>query len=380
MTQNQLPGSFHITPDDTESHIPPENAGREFIQSVVQDVAQFQNASLSDRIARLEAERDNANARLNTLAGQAPPNVTTTPPSQRTRPRFPEVETYSHDRPAEFPVFQHKLRAKLEVDKAAIGDSESDLVDYAFSRLTGKAATMVLPWVDKNRAHHTEYTTARFFGLMEERFEDRAQSEKALHRLLTMSQGSRSLDEYVREIETLVMQAGGWGWDDRAKIGYMENGLRQEMREGMAFSAPANESFVNYCERARRAADGLSRARQGRRLPHQVRTSGPRNGSGWFAPSHTTNNSHTGVEPMELDSIQRTGRRAKWVDDTEVTRRRAAGECLRCSAKGHMVSSCPFAKARRPATILNRIMIDANEIPDAVLEEDDDGSEAKPEN
>lgn len=64
----------------------------------------------------------------------------------------------------------------------------------------------------------------------------------------------------------------------------------------------------------------------------------------------------------------------------EVTRRRTAGECLRCSAKRHMVSSCPFAKARRPAIGFNRLTIDANEVPNAVLEEDDDNSEAKQEN
>ncbi|KAK9320396.1 hypothetical protein V1517DRAFT_210360 [Lipomyces orientalis] len=45
-----------------------------------------------------------------------------------------------------FPQFLGKLQAKLEIDTAAIGTGR-DHVWYGFSRLDGKAAARVYPWI-----------------------------------------------------------------------------------------------------------------------------------------------------------------------------------------------------------------------------------------
>ena len=41
-------------------------------------------------------------------------------------------------------------------------------------------------------------------------------------------------------------------------------------------------------------------------------------------------------------------RRAKWVNNDEIQRRRENGRCLRCGGSGHRIAQCPFAPARTP--------------------------------
>ena len=50
-----------------------------------------------------------------------------------------------------------------------------------------------------------------------------------------------------------------------------------------------------------------------------------------------------------MDTTPGAARRAKWVSQEEILRRRTEKLCLRCGASGHHVAACPYSPARNPS-------------------------------
>jgi hypothetical protein len=67
--------------------------------------------------------------------------------SRRPKHSLSHPDKYDGEDRTAYPAFKGYLRAKLRIDRQAIGD-EPELVWYAFGRLTGKAADCIFPWIE----------------------------------------------------------------------------------------------------------------------------------------------------------------------------------------------------------------------------------------
>jgi hypothetical protein len=62
--------------------------------------------------------------------------------------QFPDPDTFDGDCKL-YPTFCHKARSKL-FNNARYFDTEQSKTSYIFQRLTGQAAHILLPWVERN--------------------------------------------------------------------------------------------------------------------------------------------------------------------------------------------------------------------------------------
>ena len=305
------------------------------------------------------------------LAGRQPP--------PRQRPRLPDVEKYDGEDTSQYPQFEGLLRAKLAVDGEAIG-GEGEQIWYGFSRLKDKAASRIYPWVETYQNDAAKFTKENFFKHLRIAFKDPAAQKKALLRLNSLQQGSRPFIELLQEVDQLLLEAGGHSWDDDVKKGYLITAMNPALRDRLATVEEA-DSYEEYCQQVKRITDKLTDNKYYR----SVNTT----------PGHTTPNARPAPyrqqastatstpvapvnDPMDWEpSTARSGRptgakRAKWVTEEEIQRRRQNGNCLRCGAPGHRIAQCPFLPARRPSHP-PAAKVAVVDVTGAVLE-DDEGS------
>ena len=285
---------------------------------------------------------------------------------QTKRPRavLPDPEQYDGEETNAYPQFESKLYAKLQVDEAAIGGPFERLW-YAFGRLKGKAAQRLHPWMEangKDRDRITDNTIQEFFEQMRFFFADVHRRVKANERLHHLYQGKKPFNEYLGEFEQLLLEAGGSTWEDVIKCGFLTNGLNIEMRQSIV-SLQAAKTFVEYCRQLQKIADGLAeidrmqRGRKGRGRPFtQQYQQYPRAGAPDDVPvrqgprdAETMDWAPAGAE---LNNLQR---RAKWVPQDEIEKRRKERRCVRCGDPSHYQNRCPYRAPRRPPTKVSAI-------------------------
>jgi Retrotransposon gag protein len=276
---------------------------------------------------------------------------------KRPRPILPDPEPYTGEDHSLYPQFESKLRAKLRVDKEALGGVYERLW-YAFGRLKDKAAQRLHPWMEVhgNGEALAEEIIERFFQQMRFHFADIHRKVKANERLHYLRQGNREFNEYLGEFEQVLLEAGGDSWGDDVKCGFLTNGLNMEMRQALVSLQPA-EQYVEYCRQLQKIADRLAtlqriqrgrKGTKGRQSATQPRypTASPTPPN--IASSPGQNNADAmdwAPAGAELNSVQR---RAKWVSTEEIEKRRKENRCMRCGANGHYKYRCPHRAARPP--------------------------------
>ncbi|KAK9233708.1 hypothetical protein V1525DRAFT_157001 [Lipomyces kononenkoae] len=308
-----------------------------------------------------------------TLAGQATsiePLMNDT--TKRPRAKLPDPEKFTGDDLSLFPQFLGKLQAKLEIDADAIG-FEKDHVWYGFSRLEGKSAARIFPWMSAYKGS-AEFSLENFYKQLRAAFEDPALKDKALNRLNTLRQGNRPFSDLMSELDRLLLEAGGHGWDDDVKKGYIRAAVNQSLRDKL-ITIEEKPTYDSYCLQVKGIADRLAdfqrlsvntRGSMTYRPPaarQDVRAPGPQ-----APPSN---------DPMDWEpSAARSSKRAKWVDKAELDRRRQSGSCLRCGSTKHFVNGCPFLPPTRPSTSTKPTRdgptVSEIDVEDAILEDDDD--------
>ena len=290
--------------------------------------------------------------------------------TKRPRPILPDPEQYDGEDMNAFPQFESKLYAKLQVDEAALGGPFERLW-YAFGRLKGKAAQRLHPWMEtngKDRDRITDNTIREFFEQMRFFFADVHRRVKANERLHNLYQGKKPFNEYLGEFEQLLLEAGGSTWEDVIKCGFLTNGLNIEMRQSIV-SLQAAKTFVEYCRQLQKISDGLAeidriqRGRKGRGRPFTQQypraagapddvpiRQGPRDAEAMdWAPAGA-----------ELNNLQR---RAKWVPQDEIEKRRKERRCVRCGDPSHYQNRCPYRAPRRPPAKISA-MRSRSELPE----------------
>jgi Ty3 transposon capsid-like protein len=274
---------------------------------------------------------------------------------KRPRPKLPDPEKYSGEDSSLFPQFLGKLQVKLEIDAEAIG-TERDRVWYGFNRLEGKAAARVFPWMSTYDSS-LSFSLKDFYQQLRTAFEDPARKEKALIRLNTLRQNNRSFNDLVSEFDRLLLEAGGHGWSDDVKKGYIRAALNQSLRERL-ITIKEEPTYEQYCLQVKEIADRLA---EFRRVSQNQRTNA--------VSAHADTSSGLSSQPFQnqgesmeweptTSSVKKS--RAKWVSQEEIQRRRTSSLCLRCGNAGHFVKNCPFAPSiRPPAQVLKPVTTNA---------------------
>jgi len=77
--------------------------------------------------------------------------------------------------------------------------------------------------------------------------------QKALARLNTLRQGKRDFREFLGEFEQLLLEAGGHGWDNNVKRGFLDAAINQDMRKALISVERKTESTA-YCRQLQEVA------------------------------------------------------------------------------------------------------------------------------
>lgn len=118
------------------------------------------------------------------------------------RPRFPDPEPFDGPR-LSYLVFKQKVKAKIDMDGAIYG-SECRQVHYLFSRLSGNAAKVVLPWLNSQ----SDPTLFSFWAFMDIRFSDPQAKAKALDKLQSMAQQQiEDIRDYLARFEQELLES-----------------------------------------------------------------------------------------------------------------------------------------------------------------------------
>lgn len=349
-------------------------------ESMVHQVMERQQATLSQQqdhfqgqLRALQEQFQTALRNTSTAATAAPTPVVQAVPtaatqaSRRPRPKLPDPERFDGSDLTLFPQFLSQLKAKLRLDQEAIG-GEIELLWYGFNRLGGKAAARIHPWIAATEPT-PDFTLEKFYDRLCVAFLDSTLQEQALARLNTLRQGNRPASELIAELDVLLLEAGGNGWEDRVKKGYLKSALNRTIEDRLV-NIEEKEDYTEFCRQVQDIAQRLANLRRIEPKPWvQVPSQQPSN-----RPSTST---AAPTEPMDWEPTAKTAstRRAKWVGREELERRKRDKLCLRCGATGHVIKGCPFQAARRPQQAPSQ-SITAAQVSEAMLEEEE---EAPPE-
>ena len=292
-----------------------------------------QQAHLNAEVQRLRSEIQNTSllsTRNPTPASLTPPPTNDTP--RRPRPRLPDVEKFDGSDKSLYPQFESQLEAKLQVDAASIGET-TEQIWYSFSRLSGKAAARIHPWIATYKGT-PGFTVENFVAQLRTAFQDAALQEKAIDRLNTIRQADRPFDDFLSEFDRLLLEAGAHAWDAKVKKGYLKSALNRSMKEKLVV-IEEKETYEGYCQQIKAIADRLADFRSRRYRPGFNQGAGNTNDNGaamdW---EPTVNNARS--------------QRAKWADNATRKRRRDEGSCIRCGGPNHYIANCPYLPAVPP--------------------------------
>lgn len=328
---------------------------------------------LREQNNRMRAQTDELSDLLRQVSDQLPQLARQTPPvpppapapapasapaptvdnnNLRPRGRYPDVSQFSGESPAEYLPFKMNLRTKLTLDVATF-PTDQEQVLYSYTRLAGKAARRMLPWIQAQENRGAPLRMDGFLEAMDKAFGDPHLVEKALARVNTMRQGNKELREFLGEFDEALAQAGGLGWEDGQKKMRLRTALDVDLLSdtvGME-AAPSYEGYCNQLLRIDEQRKEVARLRS-----HKTR--------GGVAPPPP------GKDPDEMDwqatvasltaevaALRANTRggtstgRSSWASREEIERRKSEGLCLRCGRRGHYVRECRARLAQRPATI-----------------------------
>lgn len=243
---------------------------------------------------------------------QVPQQTTAT--VQRPRARLPDPSLFSGEDLALYPQFEAKLTAKIEVDRDAIGN-DHQLMWYAFSRLEGKAATRVLPWIQaKQETDPSSLTWETFKVFLRTTFSDPLRRTKAIGRLSTIKQRGKDLIEFLGEFDQLLLEAGGLTWDDEVKKGYLNSSLNVELLKGLIGTQEAT-SYEEYCGQLQKIEEQIKKVKR----------------VDW----RNVNRDRQKEVPKEAEAMEWEPTQTAFSRTRDLQNRKRMGLCYRCGGKGH---------------------------------------------
>jgi hypothetical protein len=334
------------------------------VQAQLQAMSQ-QAIAQNDRIEQLEA--------LLQPQQDAPPPTEENPPivktdlpainTRRSRPRarLPDPPLFGGNR-LDWPAWRVTMENKLAEDAESIGDTSSQF-RYVFSRLEKTAwknmATFVRESGNRRRpAELVEYLD-RVYG-------DPNLTARAAQRLQTLRQGEKvSFPKFLPLLEKEFADAGALAWPNDTKRSILLASLNRTMKTQLMHRGIPDD-FNDIITRLHQISTDIDllemdkNHEQGRRPPrsaHQTpgATEEIYDSMDWTPTTVRANattprglpnpNGYQSTRPEDQDLI---GKRAKWVSQEEMDKRRNENRCLRCGRHGCRLLQCPLLPAINP--------------------------------
>lgn len=269
-----------------------------------------------------------------------------TNPTRRPRARLPDPPTFKGIR-TEWPVFRMSIENKLLLDADALGDEQACLL-YVYSRLEGNASKNTVAFMRHRRA---DGTASDLIQYLENIYGDPNIKKRATQRLREIRQGPKqSFATFLPTFEKEFADSGAMSWPEDAKVSILTGSLNLTTRTALSYrDAPDNfADLILLLRRIDTDLDLLSSESKRATYGHERKITRPRSPvpdrMDWTpTPNVTVASAQTRKEDQWL-----VGKRAKWVGEEELERRRREGRCYRCGRDGCNVGSCPLKPARRP--------------------------------
>lgn len=197
-------------------------------------------------------------------------------------------------------------------------------------------------WRQYAQATPGEFTLAKFYAQMSLQFKNQDAKRKASIKLHTLSQKQSSFEDYYTTFQKLLYESGtNHTWSDEDKITRFQQGMNFKTQK--ATLSITKDTFVDYVREAKVIAE--------RQAAMETRSNGWR-GNGNNSRNNNNRNGTPAPAHDQMDWEPAVGaigaRRARWVDESELQRRRESNLCFRCGASDHSVRRCPHLPAIRP--------------------------------
>lgn len=290
-----------------------------------------------------------------------------------------------------------EMEGKIEEDAAAIGNKKSQL-RYIFSRLEGAARTNITTFYEME-LRREEPNPQALIDRLDILYGERNRKEKAIQALHTIRQKEdESFMAFYPRFEKEIANAEAEAWEDSSKISYLRNALHPKLKAhliGCSMSEMKTYvAFATKCEEISNQMElfgewkGPIRSRSHWRDgpdQHQLEPQNtvPREDMMEWEPTPTiqvrtarTERNVNGYPSKRLEDQALLGKRAKWVDKSEIDSRRVQGRCLRCGRDGCRIQRCPLAAALPPVAQSNvNASIKRARVTEAAIEENEELSD-----
>ena len=345
------------------------------IQSATQSISREMESQLNDRLRSVNETLSRLSAAAEAPAGAPATSTETTtqlpphPPPQTTLdPRRKQLAW-----PDEFSVgsrykeWATQMREKLELDKDLLGSDARAW--YSINQCLSKGVQSNVSTFYASGGPGGTRQPEQFMKHLDNIYGAILEKEAAQVKLAKCTQSeSTPFATFITKFQQLLSDAGGETWGDEARLvwlrGAISEGLKQQL---IATDLPT--TYYDFVQKVHPIAKRYESTAlfKGRRNNSNSGALGGSSAPSPQAPAHSIDPSGdtimTGVSALGTKKRQPAGRpaavprttslaapapRARWVSDTEVSRRREAGLCFRCGASGHRVAECPYRAAARP--------------------------------
>jgi hypothetical protein len=158
----------------------------------------------------------------------------------------------------------------------------------------------------------------------------------------------QAFSKFLLRLEKEFADAGALNWLDEAKRQILLGSLNRTMSGSlMNRGVPATfQGLISRLHDITTDMDALNLSK-----PSGRRTIKDADEMDWTPSAVTANRVESSTNRLRNDIEAR--KRAKWVSEEEMSRRREEGRCLRCGRAGCRIAQCPYLPAERPE--LNRV-------------------------
>jgi hypothetical protein len=262
----------------------------------------------------------------------------TTPTTSRPKPSLPDPDKFNGT-VQRFDTWLPSIRAKLQVDGLAIGDSTAQFY-YVFLNLESSVQAQILPQL--NTATY-DYNT--ILDQLSRVYDNPNKIQEAEDRLTTIKQGTDSLYTYVARFERTLYEAHGQQWPESNKITYFRQGLSGTLKNRLNQQLSLPRKYDDYVrvvqQLATTATAYTSQAHPPSTNPYTNRP--------------TSSQQQHSTDPMDLNVVGMIDGMAVYRDPSQLApsrtlqernKLRAQGRCVRCGEAGHLVKECMMGPAR----------------------------------
>jgi hypothetical protein len=307
-----------------------------------------------------------------TTSRQPSPPPIRAPKKRATLPDPPKFDGTRNN----FRAWYLEMQNKLQVDGEVIGGNR-DRFAYVFSRLEKTPQSMTVAFVEKgggNGLHDPE----AYMAYLQACYGDPNARARAIDRLRTLRQRSNeSFAAFLPKFEKELADGGGGDWTDAVRINYLEGALNDTIRDRLISVTALPTGYAEFVQALQTIGSRLDSLNIAKRLARSS-TSQRRSTSPDPTPRAKAVTTAAVEDPMDWEPTHAKkakvskdqhlkGKKAKWVDQAEMDKRREEGRCFRCGRSECRLERCPLKAARRPTTGAKK----AKPVTEAAIEEDD---------